>query len=36
MNEASNTGIRHINAKLGYQVIGGTYRLRRARLAPHG
>lgn len=35
MNEASNTGIRHINAKLGYQVIGGAYRLRRARFALH-
>ena len=36
MNEASNAGIRHINAKLGYQVIGGVYRLRRPRLAPDG
>ena len=31
MNEESNAGIRHVNAKLGYQVIGGAYRLRRAR-----
>ncbi|PWN02050.1 hypothetical protein DJ010_16105 [Nocardioides silvaticus] len=31
MNEASNAGIRHVNAKLGYRVIGGVYRLRRAR-----
>ena len=29
MNEEANTGIRHVNAKLGYQVIGGVYRLRR-------
>ncbi len=36
MNEASNTGIRHVNAKLGYQVIGGMYRMRRARVAHHG
>ena len=36
MNEAGNTGIRRINAKLGYQVIGGVYRLRRPRDAPHG
>lgn len=31
MNEESNTGIRHVNAQLGYQVVGGVYRLRRAR-----
>lgn len=30
-NEASNAGIRHINAKLGYQVVAGDYRVRRAR-----
>ena len=28
MNEASNAGIRRINAKLGYRVIGGVYRIR--------
>ncbi|HWJ82371.1 MAG TPA: GNAT family N-acetyltransferase [Nocardioides sp.] len=28
-NEESNTGIRHVNARLGYQVVGGMYRLRR-------
>ena len=31
MNEESNTGIRRVNARLGYRVTGGTYRLRRAR-----
>lgn len=31
MNEESNTGIRRINAQLGYQVSGGVYRLRRPR-----
>jgi GNAT superfamily N-acetyltransferase len=31
MNEASNTGIRQVNARLGYRVVGGAYRLRRAR-----
>ena len=31
MNEASNAGIRHVNAKLGYRVVGGVYRLRRHR-----
>jgi len=31
MNEESNAGIRHINARLGYQVTGGAYRLRRPR-----
>lgn len=30
-NEASNAGIRHINAKLGYQVVAGDYRIQRAR-----
>ncbi len=30
-NEAANAGIRHVNAKLGYQVVGGDYRIRRAR-----
>ncbi|MDZ5622841.1 hypothetical protein SFC88_18525 [Nocardioides sp. HM23] len=30
-NEAGNAGIRHINAKLGYQVVAGDYRVRRAR-----
>ena len=30
-NEASNAGIRHINAKLGYQVVAGDYRVRRVR-----
>lgn len=33
MNEESNAGIRHVNAKLGYRIIGGIYRLR-ARRAP--
>lgn len=28
-NEVGNTGIRGINARLGYQVLHGTYRLRR-------
>lgn len=31
MNEESNAGIRRVNAKLGYRVVGGMYRLRRAR-----
>lgn len=31
MNEETNTGIRHVNAKLGYRVVGGAYRLRRPR-----
>lgn len=31
MNEESNLGIRHVNKQLGYQVVGGAYRLRRAR-----
>jgi len=31
MNEESNAGIRHVNAKLGYRVTGGAYRLRRPR-----
>ena len=31
MNEESNLGIRHVNKQLGYQVVGGAYRLRRPR-----
>jgi GNAT superfamily N-acetyltransferase len=31
MNEESNAGIRRVNARLGYQIQGGVYRLRRAR-----
>lgn len=31
MNEASNTGIRQVNARLGYRVVGGAYRLRAQR-----
>ncbi len=31
MNEEANAGIRRVNAQLGYRVIGGGYRLRRAR-----
>jgi GNAT superfamily N-acetyltransferase len=31
MNEESNAGIRHVNEKLGYRVIGGVYRLRARR-----
>lgn len=31
MNEESNAGIRHVNAKLGYRITGGVYRTRRAR-----
>lgn len=31
MNEESNAGIRHVNAKLGYRITGGMYRLRRPR-----
>jgi len=30
-NEAGNAGIRHINKLLGYQVVAGDYRIRRAR-----
>lgn len=30
-NEAANAGIRHVNQKLGYQVVAGDYRIRRAR-----
>jgi len=30
-NEAANAGIRHVNKKLGYQVVAGDYRIRRAR-----
>ena len=30
-NEAGNAGIRHVNVKLGYQVVAGDYRLSRAR-----
>jgi GNAT superfamily N-acetyltransferase len=30
-NEESNVGIRRVNARLGYQVTGGHYRLRRRR-----
>ena len=28
-NEETNAGIRRVNAKLGYQVVGGAYRMRR-------
>ncbi|KAA1428461.1 GNAT family N-acetyltransferase [Nocardioides antri] len=31
MNEESNAGIRHVNAKLGYVVTGGVYRTRGRR-----
>ena len=31
MNEEGNAGIRRVNARLGYQIQGGMYRLRRAR-----
>lgn len=31
MNEESNLGIRHVNKQLGYQVVGGSYRIRRRR-----
>jgi GNAT superfamily N-acetyltransferase len=31
MNEAGNTGIRHVNAKLGYRKVYGSYRLRADR-----
>lgn len=31
MNEEANTGIRHLNAKLGYRVTDGVYRLRGRR-----
>ena len=30
-NEARNAGIRHVNAKLGYQVVAGDYRIRTTR-----
>ncbi len=30
-NEASNAGIRHVNAKLGYQVVAGDYRIQTTR-----
>lgn len=30
-NEASNAGIRHVNAKLGYRIVTGDYRIRRRR-----
>jgi GNAT superfamily N-acetyltransferase len=30
-NEEENAGIRHVNRKLGYQVVGGMYRMRRPR-----
>lgn len=30
-NEASNAGIRHVNRKLGYRVVGGDYRIGRPR-----
>lgn len=30
-NEEANAGIRHVNRKLGYRIIGGQYRLRRPR-----
>ncbi|KAA1419390.1 GNAT family N-acetyltransferase [Nocardioides humilatus] len=30
-NEASNTGIRHVNAQLGYRIVTGDYRIRRPR-----
>ena len=30
-NEAGNAGIRHVNKKLGYQVVAGDYRIRRDR-----
>lgn len=30
-NEAANAGIRHVNAKLGYQIVTGDYRIRRER-----
>lgn len=28
-NEASNAGIRHVNARLGYRIVTGDYRIRR-------
>lgn len=30
-NEAGNKGIRHVNAKLGYRIVRGAYRLRGPR-----
>lgn len=30
-NEESNAGIRHVNRKLGYRIVGGMYRMRRPR-----
>jgi GNAT superfamily N-acetyltransferase len=30
-NEATNAGIRHVNAKLGYRIVTGDYRIRRSR-----
>ena len=30
-NEASNAGIRHVNARLGYRIVTGDYRIRRER-----
>lgn len=33
MNEAGNTGIRHVNAELGYRKVQGSYRLRADRAA---
>ncbi len=30
-NEETNAGIRHVNAKLGYRVVAGDYRIRRPR-----
>ena len=30
-NEATNAGIRHVNAQLGYRVVAGDYRIRRPR-----
>lgn len=33
-NEARNSGIRALNASLGYEVVGGEIRLRRAGSAP--
>ncbi|GAA3814067.1 GNAT family N-acetyltransferase [Nocardioides panacisoli] len=29
-NEEGNAGIRRVNAKLGYEIVGGAYRMRRA------
>lgn len=33
-NEATNAGIRHVNAQLGYRIVTGDYRIRRPRLMP--